>query len=52
MMLCQRRLKSKSGGFQTFSQEYFHNCCRAHRRVTPLLGLQLISNVPTIGEIF
>lgn len=42
----------KSGGLQTFSQWYFHNCCRAHHRVIPLLGLQLISYVPTIGEIF
>lgn len=41
----------KSGGLQTFPQQYFRNCC-IHHRVIPLLGLQLITYVPTIGEIF
>lgn len=52
LRLQSKETEIKSGGLQTFSQQYFHNCCRVHHRVITLVGLQIISNVPTIGERF
>lgn len=50
--MLSKETEIKSGGLQTFSQQYFWNCCRVDHRVITLLGLQLISYGPTIGEIF